>query len=120
MKKLIVAAAAALFLAAPMAACTTVPTGGVFEQTLVDEKALYAAEAAYFGAATAAEAGADAGVLRGETAALVAGYLQTAYDALLVARQAQAAGNTADAHVAAAKVLGAVSAAQKLLNPRPG
>lgn len=120
MRKIVIALAAAALLTAPASACAPLTGGGVFDSTLADEKGLYAAEAAYFGAGTALEAAVDAGLVRGERAAQAARLERSAYSALVIARRAQAAGNTGDAAVAAAQVLGAVAELQKLLNPQPG
>jgi hypothetical protein len=68
---------------------------GVLSATTVDEKALYAAEAAFYGANTAAEAAVDNGLLKAGSpdAVKVADWLQQAHQALLVARAAYAAGD---------------------------
>lgn len=68
---------------------------GALESTVVDEKALYAAEAALFGANTAAEAAVDNGLLKpgSAEAVKVADYLDTAKKALNVARSAYRAGD---------------------------
>lgn len=85
--------------AAACSGCTT-PTWlsndrGALESTVIDEKALYAAEAALFGANTAAEAAVDNGLLKpgSPDAVKVADYLDTAKKALNVARQAYRAGD---------------------------
>lgn len=74
-------------------------------QTVLDEKALYAAEAAYFGAATAAEVAVDNGYLTGPRAEQVNKAQSAAYTALLAARAAHRAGNAAtyQAKIAAAQ-----------------
>lgn len=76
---------------------------GALESTVVDEKALYAAEAAMFGANTAAEAAVDNGLLKAGSpdAVKIADYLDTAKKGLNVARQAYRAG---DAKTYAAKL----------------
>lgn len=68
---------------------------GALENTVIDEKALYAAEAALFGANTAAEAAADNGLLKpgSPDAVKVADYLDAAKKALNVARIAYRAGD---------------------------
>jgi len=66
---------------------------GVLSGTLVDEKALYAAEAADFGAEAAAEAAADSGLLKGAAAASAQSALDKAHAALVAARAAYAAGD---------------------------
>lgn len=67
----------------------------VLGQTLVDEKALYAAEAAMYGADTAAGAAVDSGLLKpgSPDAIKVANWLEEAHKALLVARTAYHAGD---------------------------
>lgn len=98
----------------PLAACNTIPQSP-FEQSLKDEKALYVAEAAYHGVATAALAAKDSGLLEGERSVQVADALQRAYDALLIARAAYAAGNLIGGQNAASEVFSAVSQAQSLI-----
>lgn len=120
MKKLLIAVAASLMLAAPLTACATLGTSSPLEQTLVDDKALLAAEAAYFGVGTLVEAAVDGGALRGERAAQVAVLDRRAYAALQTARQAYAVGNAATYRAAAAAALGAVADIQRLLKPQPG
>ena len=66
---------------------------GVLSGTLVDEKALYAAEAADFGAEAAAEAAVDNGLLKGPEAAKASSALDEAHAALIAARAAWAAGD---------------------------
>lgn len=120
MNRLLIACAAALCLAAPLSACAPVLQSSPLEQTLVDDKALLAAEAAYFGVGTLVEAAVDSGALRGERAAQVAVLDRQAYAALATARQAYAVGNAASYRAAAAAALGAVADIQRLLKPQPG
>jgi hypothetical protein len=120
MRRLLIIAAAALSLAAPLAACGGLTADPPLAETLADERALFAAEAAYFGAASAAEAAVDAGVLSGEPAGLAADYLDRGYAALQVARRAHAAGNATEAATAAREALLAIGAAQAIIRPRPG
>lgn len=63
--------------------------------TVIDEKALYIATAAQFGADKAAEQAVLNGVLKpGSAEALrIEGYLQKSYQAILAARQAKKAGD---------------------------
>lgn len=82
-----------VLLAPPLAACETVPTLST-HQTLADERALLAAEAAYQGALIAANAAVDSGALKGERAAKAADLLQRAKNGLDTARRTKA---TADA-----------------------
>lgn len=114
MARNLILALSAVLLCAPIAACETFPSSTVSE-SLKDEKALYAAEAAYYGATVSAEAAFDAGVLHGRQAVAVADGLQVAYDALLVARQAQAAGNASSAEEASARALAAVAGVYALI-----
>jgi len=94
-----VAAALILALSVPLAGCSILGPGGVnstpapFVNTSVDEKALYVAETAFKGASLAIEQAVDSGLLKGERAAQVAVHYETAYTVLLVARDAQKAGN---------------------------
>lgn len=117
-RSLAVAVALAL-IAAPMAACSTL-SPSPFSESLVDEKGLYAAELAYFGAATAVETAVDAGVLTGNRAGQAAIYLQSAYDGLVVAREAQALGNVLMVQRGSAQTLALVADIQRLLRPVPG
>jgi hypothetical protein len=66
---------------------------GVLSGTLVDEKALYAVEAADFGAEAAAEAAVDNGLLKGPEAAKADSMLDAAHAALVAARAAYAVGD---------------------------
>lgn len=68
---------------------------GVLEETVVDQKVVYAAEAALFGANSAAEAAVDSGLLKAGSplAIQVADHLDTAKRALDAARSAQRAGD---------------------------
>jgi hypothetical protein len=97
MKIVFVSAAIALsLLGAGCSGCSTLASDkGVLSATTVDEKALYAAEAAFYGANTAAEAAVDNGLLKpgSPDAVKVADWLQEAHAALLVARAAYAAGD---------------------------
>lgn len=71
------------------------PTQGALTATLNDEKALYAAEAAFYGANAAAEAAVDNKLLvqGSPTAVQVADGLAQAHDALNAARAAHKAGD---------------------------
>lgn len=66
----------------------TQPTAG-----LIDEKALYAAEAAYNVAATGYLNAVDSGALKDPTKALVKACLMDAYSALVLGRKAQKIGD---------------------------
>jgi hypothetical protein len=80
---------------------------GLLTGTLVDEKALYAASAADFGAEAAAEAAVDNGLLKGAAAAKASSVLDAAHGALVAARAAYAAGDakTCAARIAAVQAL---------------
>lgn len=120
-KVLAVVAAAALALA-PVAGCAPMMQGSPFAETLVDDKALYSAEAAYFGALTLADTAVDSGLLVAGSprAVQVADGLQKAYDALLAARAAYDAGNVVLGQAKAAMALAEVAGVQRLIKPRPG
>ena len=94
--------------------------GGALAITTADEKALYAAEAAYFGVAKAAEVAVDAGLLRGVPAAQVASLLERGYASLGVARSAYRAGNARSVRSAISEALDAFGSAQRILRPNPG
>lgn len=97
-RALYLACAAALAIsAAPLTACTPQLSGPVLGQTLVDDKALLAAEAGLYGANTAASLAVDAGALTpGSPKALaIADKLAQAKAALDVGRGAYKAGNSA-------------------------
>jgi len=116
MRKLILIVAASLSI--PLAACNTVPTElntGVLSHTLTDEKALYAAEAAFKGVSLALNSAVDAGLLKGTNAAKAKTYYDGAYAALLKARELQRVGNTGSAAEQAAVVLGYAAELQRLL-----
>ena len=88
-----------LALLCALSACTppaTIPTapGAVADKTILDENAALAAELAYKAARVALETGADAGVIRGATAARIAALDVKAYAALRVVRRAYEAGNS--------------------------
>ena len=80
---------------------------GVLSGTLVDEKVLYAIEAADFGVEAAAEAAVDNGLLTGPAAANAASKLEAAHAALIAARAAYAVGDakTCAARIAAVQAL---------------
>lgn len=115
------AAMLSLLTAPALTACASLPSfeTSPLESTLVDDKALYAAEAAYFGAATAADVAVDSGVLTGERAGQVAALLERGYTSLGVARSAYRAGNARSAQTAAAEALAAIAGAQRILKPSP-
>lgn len=109
-------------VAAPLAACSSIAPVPSLEQTTLDEKAIYSAEATYRAAATAASAAVDSGLLVPGTprAVQVADALQTAYDALRTARAAYAAGNGLALQTALSAANAALASAQRTLRPSPG
>lgn len=68
-------------------------TEAIGGKTALDEKALFAVEAAFYGANVAAEAAVDNGLLKGPTATKVADALDVGHKALLTARAAYRAGD---------------------------
>lgn len=107
MKRIAIAAALTIATLSGVA-CATIPAAPPdLTQTTADEKALFVAEAAYFGTASAAEAAVDNGLLKGDAAAKVNEYQKRAYDALLAARAAYLLGDatTYQQKLAAVQVL---------------
>lgn len=88
------------------------------ESTVIDEKALYVAEAAYFGMGKLAEAAVDSGTLKGDRARQVLEIEQKAYQALVTARAAQATANSASYAEQTARVLDLIAQAQALIRTR--
>ena len=78
----------------------------------IDERALLIAEASYNGIGTIIEASVDAGLLTGERAARVRELNRQAYDALVLARQAQAAADARTYVEQTTKVLGLIAQIQ--------
>lgn len=83
---------------------SSMPAVPSLQNTTVDEKALFVAESAFSGGSSTLEAAVDSGMLRGANARIARGYYTQAYDALLLARQARAAGNSANLLEASIKV----------------
>jgi hypothetical protein len=86
---------------APSSASTNAPpaatsSGGVLSHTVADEKAMYAAEAAYNVAASAYISADTRGLLSASVKAAVKPKLQAAYAALKTLRDAYALGNTSN------------------------
>jgi hypothetical protein len=96
MKKLL--ACALLSLSVPLAGCAGFLGGldstPVLQNTIVDEKALIVAEAAFDAGSTVLEAAVDDGHLKGAAAAQASAYYTKAKAALDVARAAQKAGDS--------------------------
>lgn len=80
--------------------------------TTIDERALYVAEAAYEGARQIINVSVDTGVLTGERATRVRNLNQQAYNALLLAREAQRTANARTYAEQTARVLGLISQIQ--------
>lgn len=121
MKKLMIAAAAGLLLIAggAMTACAPVGEPAVSTRgTAIDEKALFAVEAAYNVTGTAYLAAVDAGVLTGARKDEVKIKLQLAYSALLAARRAYEIGDARTFAEQAAAVVSATDQAKALIPSR--
>lgn len=120
MKRLMIAAAAALMLTGgALTACA--PTGEpavTTRTTAIDEKALFAVEAAYNVTGTAYLAAVDAGVLTGARKDQVKIKLQLAYSALLAARRAYEIGDARTFAEQAAAVISATDQAKALIPSR--
>lgn len=110
-----------------LSACSTVTSllggfnpvgGGMLSVTIKDEKALYTAEAAFAGVSYGLQAAVNSGYLKGEAAGQAKVYYDRAYQALLLARKAHAAGNADSLGVQVASVLDLVSDLQAML-PKP-
>lgn len=80
--------------------------------TVIDERALYVAEAAYEGIRVLINTAVDTGNLTGEKAAQVRNLNQQAYNALLLAREAQLMANARTYAEQTARVLGLISQIQ--------
>lgn len=108
----IVAGLGALALAtAGCSGCSVLKSGGFLSETKLDERALWTAEAAFFGANAAAEAAVDGGLIKGGSpeAIKIADGLAAAHGMLDAARKAYALGD-------AATFGSKVSAAQSLVS----
>lgn len=87
-------------------------------QTIADEKALYIAEAAYAGLATVALEAVQSGALKGDQAARVQVLNRQAYEALLLARSAQAIANSRTYVEQTTRALDLIAQAQALIRTR--
>lgn len=110
MKRLILFGAAALALAACTPGAVATYNPGVTtivstQETLIDERALFAAEAAYNVAATAYLTAVDNGQLEGARKASSKAVLVRSYEALLAARQARSVGEASTFTTQAAAAL---------------
>lgn len=125
MKRLLFASALAVaaLAAAGCSGCSALnPNRAVLAETVIDEKALFAAEAAFFGAASAAEAAVDVELLQpGDASAVkIADALDKAHDALVAARAAYAVGDAQGYGEKIAALQGFVAEAWKLIPQREG
>lgn len=120
MKRLLIAAAAALALASAgaMTACAPIEPPFSTAQTTMDEKGMFALESAYNVAATAYLAAVDTGALTGARKDQARQYLQNAYGALGNARTAYAIGNAANFNAHAAYVISSTRQASDLIQPK--
>ena len=84
-------------------------------QTIADEKALYIAEAAYAGLATVALEAVQSGALKGDRAGQVQVLNRQAYDALLLARSAQATADSRTYVEQTTRALDLIAQAQALI-----
>lgn len=98
------------------AACTTFGGAPEISQTL-DEKALYTVELAYAGGLAAVEAAVDSGALAGEDAARAAVILDEVNSAVVLARQAYAAGETIQAAAAISRAYASLGELRALAPP---
>lgn len=101
----------ALVLAFTLPGCATIPSAPVevADQTVLDEQGMIFAEAAYAAARLAVEAGADAGLVKGERADRLATADRAAYAALGKLRAAYRAGNAASYEAALIEAQTAIS-----------
>lgn len=119
MKKFLLAGAVALTLC--LGACETTGIPAQLpnaSQTTADEKALYTAEAAYYGIGRLIETAVDAGKLKGANAAKVMDLNRRAYDALKAARLGQQYANSTTLKLNASKVLELIGEIQLVLNQK--
>lgn len=109
--------AVALAVTAPLAACISTSP---LHYTAHDERALYAAEAAYQGVLLGVNAAIDAGTITpgSERALELADGLDRAYSALLLTRQAYEAGNASTGYQMALEALSLAAQVQEALNDR--
>lgn len=102
-------------------ACATIPAAGgtapviSTQQTLLDERILFGAEAAYNVAASAYLSADSRGQLSPSVKATARAALTKSYDALLLARQAHAAGEASTFTAQAAAALAFASEARALI-----
>ena len=87
-------------------------------ETLIDEKALFIAEAAYSGLTTLALEAVNTGALKGEQAARVQVLNRQAYQSLVLARHAQATANSRSYTEQVTRALDLIAQAQALIRPR--
>ena len=87
-------------------------------ETILDEKALFVAEAAYAGLATIALEAVQTGTLKGERAAQLQVLNRQAYEAILLARQAQTTANSRTYVEQTTRALSLIAQAQALIRNR--
>lgn len=87
-------------------------------ETILDEKALFVAEAAYAGLATIALEAVQTGALKGERAAQLQVLNRQAYEAILLARQAQTTANSRTYVEQTTRALSLIAQAQALIRNR--
>lgn len=104
---------------APGNASEPIASAGLGDATVMDEKALYALEAAYNVPAHAYVTADAKGLLNDATKAKVKPLLVKAYDALKLARMAYATGNSANFAEAKANVEDLSKRAAAILAPTP-
>lgn len=117
MKLLTLVVVAALGFTAGCAAVTTPPPVSA-QQTLIDERALFAAEAAYNVAANAYLVADGQGVLSAPVKAQAKGFLGQAYAALRLARSAYTVGDARSYAAQVAAVLEMTSRASAMVGAR--
>jgi hypothetical protein len=111
----------AAMLSCGVAACVgfAEPPSAILAGTVKDEKALYTAEAAYYGSAQLIKLSLDSGLVKPgtPTAIKIADYDQAAYTALVSARNAYQLGNATGYKTSVESVLNLTGNVQALLRP---
>lgn len=121
-RRLLLALAVPLALVVSGCAGSTIPGAPVdlTEQVVLDEKALLGVEVAYKASRLAMETAVDAGALEGSAAAHAAELDNRAYQAVVAARRAYDAGNSASYDEAIANALAAVNGIMAVINGGSG
>jgi hypothetical protein len=117
MRKIIFALAASLALAGCSfgSIASAPPPAELADRTALDEQAAIGVELAYKAFRLAAETAVDAGVLKGERAAMVGRLDDAAYTAVTAVRAAYAAGNAENYAAALEQANAAIGAGVKLV-----